>query len=177
MGERVVHPDYYNQGKSEGHTECIDLLDLIVEGYSGIAAFDLGQCKYLYRAGNKTEEGLSVNQKTLEDLEKNAFYLRDFAIRAKKAAQMYFGSQNVGNCLPYSFGCSIHKNPTVCKMVASEYSFFKEETLKPLVSDFIMKVMEMKTFDDLDQALIAYNKIWEEVYYQVNKKLPEVKII
>lgn len=101
--ERVTHPAYYNSTR----VECIDMLERICEGYDGIAAFDIGQCKYLNRAGLKEEEGLTIAQKAIEDLQKFRFYLVDFYERARREYFYIHGedTKNPDDGLPNSFWC------------------------------------------------------------------------
>lgn len=65
--ETVNHPDHYKKGD---RIECIELLDIITKGYEGIAAFDIGQVKYLYRAGSKFNDPKQKAKKALEDVNK-----------------------------------------------------------------------------------------------------------
>lgn len=101
--ERVTHPAYYNSTR----VECIDMVERICEGYDGVAAFDIGQCKYLNRAGLKEEEGLTIAQKAVEDLQKFRFYLMDFYERANRAYFALKGEQIVSADaeLPDKFWC------------------------------------------------------------------------
>lgn len=70
--ERVNHPSHYEKGN--GHTECIYLLSILTERYSGIYAGCVMQAKYLYRAGSKAEEGIGAKEKAIEDIKKFQFY-------------------------------------------------------------------------------------------------------
>ena len=68
IDDRVNHPKYYNNN-SIG-IECIE----IARHFS----FNLGNCiKYIYRHGNKEEQGISNELKKLEDLKKARFYIDD----------------------------------------------------------------------------------------------------
>lgn len=65
---RVEHPKHYNSHPSG--IECIE----IVRHHD----FNIGNAiKYLWRAGIKTEEGISNKDKQIEDLEKAIFYIKD----------------------------------------------------------------------------------------------------
>lgn len=82
MKEAVNHPDHYNTdkptiivGDEYGVTqqisiECIDVIRAM-PFWKGNAI------KYLWRAGLKTEEGKSDNEKEIEDLEKAIWYIKD----------------------------------------------------------------------------------------------------
>lgn len=66
--ERVNHPKHYNSHPSG--IECIE----IVRHHD----FNIGNAlKYLWRAGIKTEEGISNKEKQIEDLHKAIFYIND----------------------------------------------------------------------------------------------------
>jgi hypothetical protein len=72
---RINHPEYYN--KHPSGVECID----ITRHY----CFSIGNAiKYLWRAGLKTEEGLTSVEKELEDLEKAIWYINDRIETLKK---------------------------------------------------------------------------------------------
>lgn len=70
--DRVNHPSHYEKGN--GHTESIYLLSILTERFSGIYAGCVMQAKYLYRAGSKSEEGISIFEKSIEDIKKFRFY-------------------------------------------------------------------------------------------------------
>lgn len=65
--DRVNHPSYY---KHPSGVECIQI--------ARHHDFNIGNAiKYLWRAGRKSEEGMSDLQKQIEDLEKAKFYIQD----------------------------------------------------------------------------------------------------
>lgn len=66
--ESVNHPKHYNSHPSG--VECID----IIRHY----CYDIGAAiKYLWRAGLKTEEGMTDREKEIEDLRKAIWYIED----------------------------------------------------------------------------------------------------
>lgn len=76
--ERVDHPDYYNledgpyiyvNGKKY-NIECIDVI-------RNMPTWKGNVIKYLWRCGEKHEEGLSDKDKELEDMKKALWYLQD----------------------------------------------------------------------------------------------------
>lgn len=68
--ERVAHPSYYTWLKKVCGIEVIDITRHM--------GFNLGNVvKYILRSGYKKEEGLSNEEKGLEDLKKAAWYLND----------------------------------------------------------------------------------------------------
>lgn len=68
MSDRVEHPSYY-QGTNG--IECID----IIRHYTCDIANTL---KYLMRAGHKPEQGMTQEEKEIEDLKKSLFYIDDY---------------------------------------------------------------------------------------------------
>jgi predicted DNA-binding transcriptional regulator len=69
MAEHVNHPKHYNARKDG--LECID----IIRHYSCDIANAL---KYLWRAGDKKEEGITDREKEIEDLRKSIWYINDY---------------------------------------------------------------------------------------------------
>ena len=73
--DMVNHPAHYNSHPSG--IECIE----IVRHHN----FNIGNAiKYLWRCGIKTEEGMDIQDKTIEDLQKAIFYIQDEIIRLQK---------------------------------------------------------------------------------------------
>lgn len=67
VDHRVEHPSYY---KDPSGVECITV--------ARHRDFNIGNAlKYLWRAGFKTEEGISDIDKQIEDLQKAIFYIKD----------------------------------------------------------------------------------------------------
>lgn len=65
--DRVNHPSYYQDPSG---VECITV--------ARYRDFNIGNAlKYLWRAGLKTEEGISNIDKQIEDLQKAVFYIND----------------------------------------------------------------------------------------------------
>lgn len=65
--DRVNHPSYY---KDPSGVECITV--------ARHRDFNIGNAlKYLWRAGLKTEEGITNKEKAIEDLKKAIFYIND----------------------------------------------------------------------------------------------------
>lgn len=82
MSEAVNHPDHYNTDKpimfiggENGLTKsvCIECIDVI----RAMPFWKGNAIKYLWRAGLKTEEGKSYEEKEIEDLEKAIWYIKD----------------------------------------------------------------------------------------------------
>ena len=70
MEDRVNHPKHYTWLKDICGIEVIDITRHM--------NFDLGNAiKYILRSGFKSEEGISDNDKTIEDLQKAIWYIQD----------------------------------------------------------------------------------------------------
>ena len=67
--EHVNHPKHYNS-----HPNGIECIDIIRHYVCDIA----NALKYIWRAGLKTEEGISDKDKEAEDLRKALWYIEDF---------------------------------------------------------------------------------------------------
>lgn len=68
--DRVNHPSHYTWLKEKCGVEVIDITRHL--------DFNLGNViKYLLRAGHKSEEGMNIEEKRIEDLNKALFYLKD----------------------------------------------------------------------------------------------------
>ena len=68
--DKVNHPSHYTWLKDLCGIEVIDITRHM--------NFNLGNCiKYVLRAGHKSEEGYTEKDKTIEDLEKAIFYIKD----------------------------------------------------------------------------------------------------
>lgn len=77
--ERVNHPSHYALPNGLEALDIARYLD-----------FNLGNAvKYIVRAGKKTEEGISADDKKLEDLKKAVFYLNDEINMLKKQYDDY----------------------------------------------------------------------------------------
>ena len=73
---KVEHPSHYTWLKDLCGIEVIDITRHM--------NFNLGNCiKYVLRAGHKSEEGYTEKDKTIEDLEKAIFYIKDEIERIK----------------------------------------------------------------------------------------------
>ena len=82
MAERVDHPSHYTWLKDVCGIEVIDITRHM--------NFNLGNViKYVLRAGKKSEEGISDIDKTIEDLKKAEFYIKDEIHRLLKFKKHY----------------------------------------------------------------------------------------
>lgn len=68
--DKVNHPSHYTWLKEKCGIEVIDITRHM--------DFDLGNaCKYILRAGHKSESGYTEKEKMIEDLKKAVFYIED----------------------------------------------------------------------------------------------------
>lgn len=149
--EMVNHPDHYEKGGK--HIECIHLMALICEGYSGIAAFDIGQCKYIYRCGCKAEQGMEDKAKAIQDSNKYGWYLNDFRMRALQNRTSSDPEYHRDELLPKGWYCEKPYNDAIANFIADEYTFDKGDLAKPIIRSLITNIYCMRTFGDLDRAI------------------------
>lgn len=79
--ERVNHPTYYNNGPyiiltkdcKAGEKIPIECIDVIRD----MPAWKGNSIKYLWREGDKAEEGITQLEKEIEDLEKSIWYIQN----------------------------------------------------------------------------------------------------
>lgn len=122
----VNHPEHYE--KSSGnryHPECIELLELLTEGFSGVLALDIGQLKYLYRFGSKKEDGMTISEKAVQDLQKVLWYANDF----KKRLPDYL--------VDFAVNGESNKRKILGNFIAEEFAFDKPEKIKSLVRNVV----------------------------------------
>lgn len=72
IGEAVQHPRHYQHPSG---VECIE----IIRHYTCDVA---NAMKYLWRAGLKAEEGMTMKEKEIEDCRKAVWYLKDYLLNA-----------------------------------------------------------------------------------------------
>ena len=78
--DNVNHPPHYTWLKDICGVEPIDICREF--------DFNLGNAlKYIFRCGHKEEEGMSLREKTIEDLEKAIFYLKNEIELCKKKSK------------------------------------------------------------------------------------------
>lgn len=83
MSDMVNSPSHYC---TKGRPECIELINEIICGHNGLAAFCLGQVKYLYRAGKKAESGMTQGKKAIEDVSKFLWYINHLISKIKNSS-------------------------------------------------------------------------------------------
>ena len=146
MNDKMVdHPGHYEKGN--GHKECIELLEVLTRGYSGIAAGCVMQAKYLYRAGSKNEEGLTIEQKFVQDFKKCSWYLKYFRTSAKRFTTMGIGT------LPTGFRCEVMKTKEEIDELVYEFTFDKSDEVKKVYSVLLPKLANLHSFEDIDDCI------------------------
>ena len=137
--ERVNHPSHYEKGN--GHTECIYLLSILTERFSGIYAGCVMQAKYLYRAGSKAEEGIGIVEKSIEDIKKFKFYWGKICankIECIKSMKPRFN--------PLMESVLIEK-------LINEFTFDKPEWAKPHYENIITNIITLELPNQIDTIM------------------------
>lgn len=151
----VNHPSHYE--RNDGHAECINLINAITRDYKGIYAFCVGQVKYLYRAGFKKDEGISVLDKKIQDIKKFIWYMTYFLKCCENSNEESFYSEiyvngkikstNYGeleilkNEFTYNIS-SLRGKEIISKVIENIYCFKSVEAIKEtilLLNDYIIK--------------------------------------
>ena len=154
-GDMVNHPSYYEKGN--GHRECIELLDWLTQGYSGIAAGCIMQAKYLYRTVCKAEEGMTLDQKALQDVKKFHWYMDKFKELARAAAV------GDGSLLPDGFSCSLgEQKELLLKDLVYEFTFDKTDEVTTCLYGILRKLINLQTWEDVDDV-IKFTQMLENV--------------
>ena len=148
---RVDHPSYY--GRKDG-IECID----IIRHYVCDIANAL---KYIWRAGLKTEEGISDKDKEAEDLRKALWYIKDF--QKAMPCNVFVGA---GNC-------------TCFNMIEKLTSHSIEEIIEPYC-DNIKRAMKDLLFVGIAYHGNAFCHIQSESFLEdavkcIEKRLEEIE--
>lgn len=164
MSDMVNHPSHYEKN-SEGkikHPECIDLLAALTKGYNGIAALDVGQYKYAYRAGSKADASLSQKSKAIEDFSKIIWYLTDLLNRASETYRSYsLNTPADHNCLlPDQYAC--HKTDPSrleARLIANEFIFDKPNNICTDLTRAVILAYNFTTFGELNEAIECFKRI------------------
>lgn len=98
-GEAVNHPAHYR------HPSGVECIEIIRHYICDVA----NAIKYLWRAGLKSEEGMTRKEKEIEDCRKAVFYLRDYMKNAAKVQRTTVA------------GASTHPSNIKCETIASCY--------------------------------------------------------
>lgn len=142
----VTHPNHYQ--KNDGRPECIDLLKIICKEYVGFDALCAGQSKYLYRCGSKADNGRSIKDKAIEDLNKFKQY-------------MLFMIKNHETDVSFRTVTILDKNSPQVTSVAKEFSYDKPDWSKKLYEEIIIRLMVeehvsgLKEITELTDRLIS----------------------
>lgn len=141
--ERVNHPGHYEKGK--GHTECIYLLSILTERFSGIYAGCVMQAKYLYRAGSKAEEGIGIIEKSIEDIKKFRFYWGKICENKIECTQSMKPRFN-----PLMESVLIEK-------LVNEFTFDKPEWEKSYYENIITNIITLELPNQIDNVMDCLN--------------------
>lgn len=139
MSDMVNHPSHYIG--EEGHPECIELINDIICGHQGVAAFCIGQVKYLYRAGKKSDSDMSIYQKALEDVKKFKWYINYIISEYKRLGwQHYHEFLRKEKVIPGG----------VKNLIAKEFSIGKDDRVGELIFDVILRLTKIYNVEDYE---------------------------
>lgn len=139
MSDMVNHPSHYIGG--EGRPECIELINDIICGHQGVAAFCIGQVKYLYRAGKKSDSDMSIYQKALEDVKKFKWYINYIISEYKRLGWHHH----------HEFLRKEKVIPTVRKnFIANEFSIGKDDRVGELIFDVVLRLTKIYHVEDYE---------------------------
>lgn len=166
MSDMVNHPSHYVGG--EGRPECIELIGHIVFGHQDIAAFCIGQVKYLYRAGKKSDSDMSIYQKALEDVKKFKWYINHIKSEHMKKD---LKCQELSICHDDEKFIRSHKMPEdLRKLIANEFSIGKEESIKDHIYTVVYLLTDITSIKDYDTILEELNLIITEMELKCGEK-------
>lgn len=156
--DMVNHPSHYEKG--HGHIECIDLLEELCSGYFGIAAMEIGQFKYLYRCGSKSDSALSLKEKAIEDIGKVIWYMKNLYTKARLRVARDTSSiipkallSNQPEMLPDEFRCHKDGNRLALETIVREFTYDKPEFAKGLYREALTFAYNLRTYDDLSMLI------------------------
>lgn len=151
----VNHPSHYEKG--DGHIECIDLLDLLTAGYKGIYAMEVGQAKYLYRAGSKGEADLTQKEKTIQDVKKFLWYVNNLYSKVSSR-----GNQSPGVSfeeLVYDGGKMKFYNPVISQMLQNEFTYDKPDCIKNDIKVVIDLIYRLTSLSEIKEVAVKLQRI------------------
>ena len=141
LDDRVNHPKHYEKGR----VECIELLEALTRGYTGIIAMEIGQLKYLYRVGSKNENGMSIKEKSIQDVNKVKWYFEDM----KKHIADIDGPI-----------CSKLEDNKFEKMfIIQEFTFDKPDFMKEYISSVINLAYNIKNEMDINTIVTMLSQL------------------
>lgn len=121
--------------------ECIELINDIICGHQGVAAFCIGQVKYLYSAGNKSDSDTSIYQKALEDVKKFKWYINYLISEYKRLGWQYH----------HEFLRKEKVIPTARKyFIAKEFSIGKDDRVGELIYSVVLRLTDISNVEDYE---------------------------
>lgn len=161
MNDRINHPSHYEKGN--GHLECIDLLEILTSGFSGIDAMEIGQAKYLYRAGSKSENGYGPLEKQIEDVKKFKWYINHFISRNTFSFKVTDTDEVVTRLKSTSSFQPMPekslKSGIIIDKVVEEFTFDKPEEIKEYYRTIITTILTFRSADELLEIPKALDKV------------------
>lgn len=163
--DRVNSPSHY---RADGQPECIIILEILVKRFKKIAALCFGQFKYLYRAGLKKEEGMTIDTKSREDVKKLVWYIKHIRdILDKESKDLVFYADQPSRIPKLLFDRYVDENETTAdfykKQVIKAFQYGKDEKLKEHIENCIRLVFDFTTFEELDEIIKELEHIAENI--------------
>lgn len=163
--DRVNSPSHY---RADGQPECITILEILVKRFKKIAALCFGQFKYLYRAGLKKEEGMTIDTKSREDVKKLVWYIKHIRYIFYKESGDLFTYTGKPTFIPKPiFDKYIDENEKVVDIVEQKvikaFQYGKSEKLQKHIENCIKLVFNFTTFEELDEIIKELEFIAESI--------------
>jgi hypothetical protein len=163
--DRVNSPSHY---RADGQPECIVILEILVKRFKKIAALCFGQFKYLYRAGLKKEEGMTIDTKSREDVKKLVWYIKHIRYIFYKESGDIISLTEGPTLIPESvLSRYIDEHETTAdfykKQVIKAFQYGKDEKLKEHIENCISLVFNFTTFEELDEIIKELEYIAENI--------------
>lgn len=141
IGEAVQHPKHYQHPSG---VECIN----VIRHYTCDIA---NAMKYLWRAGLKSEEGMTLREKEIEDCRKAVWYLKDYYL---------YGSGG------HFYHIKAHPHPSGidCEQIASCYCDYIADAFRQLWHvGLVIEGTVVKIKDEDKHVLAAIRSIEEHI--------------
>lgn len=151
--DRVNSPSHY---KADGQPECIVVLEVLVRRFKKIAALCFGQFKYLYRAGLKNEEGMTIDTKSREDVNKLIWYVKHIRkIMFDEAKNlMKPNSTKIPKAVFNKYIDDTNQpNIGIENRVIEAFQYNKKPSILSSIEKAIRLVFNFTTFDELDSLI------------------------
>lgn len=159
LGEKTIlevnHPSHYE--RNDGHAECISLINALTRDYKGVYAFCIGQIKYLYRAGSKKDEGISILEKKIQDIKKFIWYISYFLKCCVNSNESFYSEIYVNGKIKST-------NYGELEILKNEFTYkISSPTEKQIVSQIIDNVYCFKSVEDIKETILLLDSLVNEI--------------